>query len=260
MTICKGTLAFLKITSRKLRVRRLKSNSPDFSSDSIKRYIYYKIEDKEKSILFEVTVDEAVDIEILSSTYEYTKDTILIPNPSTPQVFAIGENKIQFNFETSNDLLINIVSTSGSGSFYWATGKNDDIRYYLNDFEDRLTLTSGTEDNIDKYANLVVQSSTFTEPDLDKSGFVFYITYYPRNPEYSIDQVKAGRSTEFNYRDIKFPLNFYTPIKEKDITVSFNFYNFYSKSKDTSQMQYSGPLFKIWSNIITDEEAYYARV
>ena len=237
---------------------QLKSNSPDFSSDSIKRYIYYKIEDKEKSILFEVTVDEEVDIEILSSTYEYTKDTILIPNPSTPQVFAIGENKIQFNFETSNDLLINIVSISGSGSFYWATGKNDDIRYYLNDFEDRLTLTSGTEDNIDKYANLVVQSSTFTEPDLDKSGFVFYMTFYPRNSNYNIDQVKIGRSTEFNYRQVKFPLYYYTKLNTDEVVISLTFYNYYMKREE--RFPYDKGTYAIYSKIITEEQALDARL
>ena len=233
-------------------------NYPDFSSDNIKRYIYHKVAEKNQSILFEVTVDESVDIEILSSTYEYTKDTILIPNPSTPQVFAIGEEKIQFNFETSKDLLINIVSISGSGSFYWATGKNDDIRYYLNDFEDRLTLTSGTEDNIDKYANLVVQSSTFTEPDLDKSGFVFYMTFYPRNSNYNIDQVKIGRSTEFNYRQVKFPLYYYTKLNTDEVVISLTFYNYYMKREE--RFPYDKQTYAIYSKIITEEQALDARL
>ena len=33
--------------------------------------------------------------------------------------------------------------------------------------------------------------------DEDNAGFIFYITFYPRNHDYNIDQVKIGRSTEF---------------------------------------------------------------
>jgi len=80
-------------------------NNAQFTSDHGDKFIYYEGIEKEKSVLFEVDVEDEVDIEILSSTYQYTDDLILIPNPSTPQVFSIGEKKIQFNFETSNCIL-----------------------------------------------------------------------------------------------------------------------------------------------------------
>ena len=233
-------------------------NNAQFTSDHGDKFIYYEGIEKEKSVLFEVDVEDEVDIEILSSTYQYTDDLILIPNPSTPQVFSIGEKKIQFNFETSKDLLINIVSISGSGSFYWGTGKNEEIKYYLNDFEDRLTLTSGIEDDIDKYANLIVQSSTFTDPEINKSGFTFYMTFYPRNNNYNIDQVKIGRSTEFNYRQVKFPLYYYTKLTSDEVLISFTFYNYFMKREE--RFPYDKKTYSIYSKIITEEEALDARL
>ena len=133
------------------------------------------------------------------------------------------------NFQTTQDLLINIVCVSGEGFFRW---EEENRKYHLSGFGDRITLTSGTNNYDNVLSHLIAESSQYQWNKLDNSGFVFYITYYPRNPEYSIDQVKAGRSTEFNYREVKFPLNFYTPIREKDITVSFNFKN--SRYKNNS--------------------------
>ena len=220
-----------------------------------RNYIYFENIPKDKCFLFLVQVNRRSIIDVLTST---SKDIYFVPNPSTAQIFALqAQKQLYLNFQTTQDLLINIVCVSGDGFFRW---EEENRKYHLSGFGDRLTLTSGTSKVDNLLSHLVAESSQYQWNKLDNSGFVFYITYYPRNPEYSIDQVKAGRSTEFNYREIKFPMNFYTPIKEKDITVSFNFYNFYSKSQDTNLMQYSGPLFKIWSNIITDEEAYYARI
>ena len=220
-----------------------------------RNYIYFENIPKDKCLLFLVQVNRRSIIDVLTST---SKDYYFVPNPSTAQIFNVpAQKQLYLNFQTTQDLLINIVCVSGDGFFRW---EEENRKYHLSGFGDRLTLTSGTSNYEHLLSHLIAEASQYQWNKLDNSGFVFYITYYPRNSEYSIDQVKAGRSTEFNYRDIKFPLNFYTPIKEKDVTVSFNFYNFYKNSKVESNMQYSGPLLKIWSNIITDEEAYYARI
>ena len=220
-----------------------------------RNYIYYENIPKGKCLLFLVEVSRRSIIDVLTST---SNDYYFVPNPSTAQIFALPASKqLYLNFQTTQDLLINIVCVSGEGFFRW---EEENRKYHLSGFGDRITLTSGTDNYDNVLSHLIAESSQYQWNKLDNSGFVFYITYYPRNPEYSIDQVKAGRSTEFNYREVKFPLNFYTPIREKDITVSFNFYNFYSKTQDIKQIQYNGPLFKIWARVITDEEAYYARI
>ena len=81
----------------------------------------------------------------MSSTYTYTEEQIIIPNPSIAYIFAIGSTKVKFNFETSQDLLINLVCVSGNGMLNWENERENNIYYYLSGYEDRLTLTSGTD-------------------------------------------------------------------------------------------------------------------
>jgi hypothetical protein len=236
-------------------VEKMPEMTGKYNSENGRNYIYIEKIPKDKCLLFIVESNINTIIEVLSST---SKDFFTTPNPSSPQIFALQSgNKLHLNFQTTQDLLINIVCVSGEGFFQW---EEENVRkYHLFGKDDRITLTSGTNRTEDRLNSLVAESSTYNWYKSDNSGFIFYITYYPRNSEYNIDQVKAGRSTEFNYRDIKFPLHFFTPIKDKDIAVSFNFYNLYSKEKALN-LSYNGPLFNIWGNIITAEEAYNARM
>ena len=83
------------------------------------------------------------------------------------------------------------------------------------------------------------------------------MTFYPRNNEYNIDQIRVGRSTEFNYREAKFPLNYFTPISDEEMTISFTFYNYYMASNE--KLTYDKELYSIWGKIISEEEAYRSR-
>ena len=222
-----------------------------FSSKGGKKYIYAQNVEKGKCLLLFVGATKPSIIEVLSST---SNNYQITPNPSTPQIFAIQNRTLYLNFDTIHDLLINIVCVSGEGYFFWEEEKKKN--YNLMGFGDRLTLTSGTKNK--SLSKLVAQSTYYDWLNEDKSGFVFYITYYPRNSEYNIDQVKAGRTMEFNYREVKFPLNFFTTVSEKDIAISFNFYNLYINN-EVQNLNYIGPLFKIWGNIISQEEAFNAR-
>ena len=232
-------------------IESLQFGHRDFTSDNGKKYIFTKKVEREKCLLLYVEVDISTIIEIFSSTSDNYEIT---PNPNTPQIFAIRGNQLNLNFEERHDLLINIVSVSGEGYFYWEDEKLR--KFYLSGEGDRLSLTAQGHSAKTK---LVAQSTEYVWTNsTDQSGFVFYITHYPRNGEYNIDQVKAGRSTEFNYRETKFPLNFFTKLTDKDITVSFNFYDYY-KGNDLAEFQYKGKLLKIWGTIISEEQAYKAR-
>jgi hypothetical protein len=235
--------------------RKIPNMQGKYHSGDNRKYIYIDKIPRNKSFLFCVSTDIPTIIEVLSST---SKDYYTVPNPSTPQIFKIQTNKqLYLNFQTTQDYLINIFCVSGEGSFHWEDEANK--KFHLFEYNDRLTLTSGIKKEENNFARLIATSSEYNWYKNDNSGFVFYITYYPRSSEHNFDQVKEGRSTEFNYRDVRFPLNFFTPIKDKDITVSFNFYNFYSKDKKL-QLKYNDQLFKIYGRIITQDDAYYARV
>ena len=173
------------------------------------KFIYYNDIDKSKSYLF-VTVSETNSIvEVLSSTAFISRDNMeLYPNPSTAQIFAIDKYEINLKFLTTQDLLLNIVGVSGEGYFHWGNENSEDKIYYMNQYNDRLTLTTKTDDENNKLAPLKVKSLTIDE-QLKPGGFIFYITYYPRS---YIDQLKAGRNTEINYRTVEMPLYYYAPI------------------------------------------------
>ena len=228
-----------------------------YSSNGGKKYLYYENIEKDKCLLFSVEIETDSVIEVLSSIYTYAENQIFVPNPSTPQVFAIKDKRILFNFETSQDLLINIVSISGNGYFFWEKEEDQNINYYLNGFEDRLTLTSGIYEKDHKLSKLVAQSTVFTMFQPDDSGFVFYVSFYPRNAYYNIDQLKVGRATEINYREAEFPLYFFAKLNVKDIGVSFTFYNYYLE-KDF-KLLYGKDFLSIWGKVITENEALEAR-
>ena len=74
-----------------------------------------------------------------------------------------------------------------------------------------------------KLSRLKVESSTNEEYDLLQGGFIFIITYYPRS---NVDQLKNERSTEFHFRSVKMPLNYFAPITlGSDWNINFNFYD-----------------------------------
>ena len=127
----------------------------EFKSEDSK-FMYIEKIDRTKSLFFIVYVESLTNIEVLSSAYQLSNDWVIVPNPSTAQIFAIGGNEIQLNFETTKDLLINIVSLSGEAAFFWDTPEEKEIEYYLNGFEDRLTLTSSISNENTEMEKLLI--------------------------------------------------------------------------------------------------------
>ena len=101
------------------------------------------------------------------------------------------EKKLYLNFQVAQDLLINIVCVSGEGFFYW---EEENRKYYLSGYVDRIILTSRTIDVNHKLSHLIASAN---QKQFDKEGnpdFVFYITYYPRTTDYNMDQVIVGQT------------------------------------------------------------------
>ena len=220
-----------------------------------KKYIYINNIPKNKAYLFVTVVPKIDVVEILSSTYYYYENMILYPNPSSPQIFAISNSKINLNFKTSQDLLLNIVSISGEGYFQWESKtNNENKKFYLNGFEDRYSLTTFTDNEDEKLTSLQVCPNEVNP----NSNFIFYISYYPRNSNYTVDQLKSGRSSEFNYRKLNMPLNFYSPIsKSNSWFVNINFYDL--SIKNSNKISYDNQLFNIVGTFISQDDANKAR-
>ena len=217
-------------------------------------YIYINEIPEGKCLLIGVETETDTIIELLSSIYNY--DLEVTPNPSTAQLFSIKDEEILFNFKTTKDLLINIKSIMGGGKIYWEQEPEKKI-YYLHGQNDKLSLTSGTNNQETKLSKLVISKNE--DNHIDKQpNFVFYVTFYPRNNIYNIDQVKISSSVEFNYRDSTFPLDYFSKLSYSgDITISFNFYDF--DSNNYKELKIQNDMIKIWGKIITEEEAYLIR-
>ena len=215
-------------------------------------YIYIEKISGGKCLLINAIPQTKSIIEILSSIYTYNE--VVIPNPSTPQLFAIKNENLKLDFATTKDLLINIKSLVGGGRIFW---EGEEKKYYLHGANDKISLTSGTTNSDKQLSKLVINSGDYLYSN-NEPGFIFYLTFYPRNYLYDIDLVKIGSSVEFNYRNSTFPIYFFSKIKySSDLSLSLNFYNFESNSYP--HLQTHGKILDIWAKIISEEEAYNAR-
>jgi len=233
-------------------------NLPDYGKHEISSekkevpYIHIDKISSGKCLLINATPQSKSIIEILSSIYTYNE--VVIPNPSTPQLFAIKNENLKLDFATTKDLLINIKSLVGGGRIFW---EGEQKKYYLHGANDKISLTSGTTNPDKQLAKLVINSGDYIYSN-NEPGFIFYVTFYPRNYLYDIDLVKIGSSVEFNYRNSTFPIYFFSKLSySSDMTLSLNFYNFESNS--SPNLQTEGKILDIWAKIISEEEAYNAR-
>ena len=217
------------------------------------------IEDVEKDnayLLLTLFPNEVTDdkIEILSSTYGYENGMTFVPNPSTPQIFALKDKSIFFQFQTTDDLLINLHSLAGIGGFNWQTDREKDKIMFLRGREDRLSLTT-TKDKNQELPKL--NSTSYTSLLEIKTGFVFYITYYPRS---YMDQLKPNSIGEIHYRTVKMPLNYFGHIGYmQPWTVNLNFYDIIPKNKGNEPLLYETDLFTIYGTVVPEMKIHEAR-
>jgi len=226
-----------------------------FNADNKKeqKYIYVDNINKDESYLIIVKTDDPETvIEVLSSTYNIGNKMTFYPNPSTPQILAIRNNSIDIQILTSQDLLINIGSVSGLGAIYWSDDENN--KYYLNELGDKLSLTNHKDNPAQIYTPLMIDP--LVQLEFKEGGFIFYITYYPRS---YIDQVKRDSTTEFQYRTVRMPLNFYVPVKYYlPNTINFNIYNM--NTTDGKDFVYDSDYFDVWGTLISNTEAVTIRI
>jgi hypothetical protein len=221
------------------------------------KYVYVENIHKDESYLLVIKTDDPdTIIEVLSSTYNIQNNMVFYPNPSTPQILAIKNNSIDIEIFTSQDLLINFGSVSGTGAFYWGDeGNNRTKKYYLDGLGDKLSFaTSKSDDTTKFFAPLKVDS--LTNINIHEEGFVFYITYYPRS---YIDQVKRDSTTEIHYRNVKKPLDYYVPVNLLyPNTINFNIYNM--DTQNGEDLIYESGFFNVWGTLISNTQAVQIRI
>ena len=213
-------------------VEKLRSLTPtlETSQYSTQRadttYIYTKLvkEDRKKYFFVNVISDKPDDLFILTSLPMYNELSAgkyfqFFPNPTSEQLLSITVDKLNLKFFTPASLIINIVTLGGDADITW---ENDPKTvYYLRGRGDRLALTSG--ENVDK--NGLILTKRAQSSDGDEAGFVFYISYYVRDPNNNFDEVQYGKSIEVAYKKTDLPVYLYSKIDSyyNDINIAVTF-------------------------------------
>ena len=229
----------------------------DDTSELQKEFDYEPQIRKGMSYLLVVKVEKAYEntiVDVLTSTYQYKDSMYIPPNPSTAQIFAIGLNKINLYFTTTQDLVLNFASVCGIGAFTWVEKDRANETVFINGIDDRITLTTkGTSRELP-----TLQIESLAEFNDAQYGFIFYVTYYPRG---NVDPLKPNRVNEIHYRTVQMPINYYAPIDFFQVwTVNFNFYKIeINPTKTQNYITYENSLFNIWGAILDDKQIFSAR-
>ena len=109
----------------------------------------------------------------------------------------------------------------GEAEIKWANDPNN--IYKLRGNGDRLTLIAGN--NFDK---IIIENTKSLNSKLNSSndpGFVFFISYNKRNPDFNFDKINYGKSIEIDYKQPFFPIYLYSKvgISYNDINIAITF-------------------------------------
>ena len=195
-----------------------------------KDYIYTKLSpdkfgNKRYYLFVNVISDKKDDIMIITSLPMYNvldpQNYQFYPNPSTEQLLSVSVDKLNIKFFTSSSLIVNIVTLEGEAQVVWAEDPNN--VYNLKGRGDRLTMTSGT--SLDEIIITKGKGANSKLTDSEDPGFVFYISYYIRDPDNNFDEVPYGRYVEIGYRKTDLPVYLYSKIDSyfNDINIAVTF-------------------------------------
>ena len=213
---------------------------------SLKKYFYVNI-----------ISDTNDDIYLLSSMaiLNITEEEYY-PNPNTEQLLSILGEKLNLKFFTNSSILVNIISLGGEAEIKWADSPNN--TYNLRGKGEGLSLTTGNNSGeliIERKNNSLNTLRKLSS--LDESGFVFYISYYIRNPEINYDKIDYEKSVEIGYKKTDLPIYLYSKIGERnnDINVAITFKD-YDINKDG---EYSDSPLIIRSSFVKENTVYLAK-
>ena len=194
-----------------------------------KEYIYTTLkhsESKKYYLFISVLTDKMDDLFILTSMPKYNiidqNYFELYPNSIKEQLLSVSEGKkLNLKFFIESGIIVNIITLGGEAAIKWAHDPNN--IYKLRGNGDRLTLTAGN--NFDE---IIIENTKELNTILNypnDPGFVFYISYYKRNPEFNFDKVIYGKSVEVDYKQANLPIYLYSKIGScyHDINIAITF-------------------------------------
>ena len=221
-------------------------------------YIYLRSLDKTKYLFINVIVDSKEDVMFLSNMplYNYISLDLFefYPTPGKEQLLYVSNEQLRLQFATENSIIVNIVTLTGEAEIFWT--KDPSTIYSLRGRGDRLTLISGLAAD-----HLVIQKriskANQLQAKMEDPGFLFYISYYLKEPGLNFDEVIYGRSLEFGYIETDLPVVLYSKIGDysSDINVAVTFKDL---QYDESGFYPSSPL-EVRASLIKENAVYKAK-
>ena len=242
-----------------LKARTPTLETAEFSTErSGQDYIYTHLNPGLKKYFFvNVITDKEDDIFILTSIPMYNvlnKDNYqFYPNPTSEQLLSVSVEKLKLKFFTTSSLIVNIVTLGGEAMVSWSD--NPETVFNLRGVGDRIALTSGKISD-----EIVITKRTTSNNQLtddEDPGFVFYVSYYIRDPENNFDEVTYGKSIELTYRETDLPIYLYSKISSyfNDLFIAVTFMD--SEIDTEGELPY--PPIKVKASLAKESTIYKSK-
>ena len=221
-------------------------------------FIYTTLNKNDQKYLFvSVFTDKEYDIMLITSMPIYNRlpknNLEYYPNPGTEQLMSVQREQLKLKFNINSNKIVNLVSLGGEADIKWA---NDDQNiFYLKGKGDRLSLTSGANEN-----EIIIKkrkSSSSFDSDNDP-GFVFYVSYFPRDPNNNFDKVEYGKSVEISYKETDLPLYFYSKILNYNDAINIVFT--FKDSNIGNEGEYYNYPFIIMGTLTKENTVYNSKI
>ena len=196
-------------------------------------YIDQLPQDKVLFVNLYTTVEIAdLDLALINSmpvynSYPEQKLFEIYPNSYTEQIFACTKDELKLKFPVENGIAVTIEVLAGEAELNW---EDDDVdKYKLKGAGDRIKLFANYINNELKIRNLKPVNG-MADP-----GFLFFVTYKTRDPDFNFDEVPYGKSTEISYRQTDLPVVLYSKLiglekKKYGINVAITFKKNYGEN------------------------------
>ena len=195
-----------------------KTNFLRIPNENKNQYIYLSIESKRETLL-ELVSQEISENE---TTYSFPRD-----NKNKIQLFSINEMttlKLNFYSSTIQDYIFSLNTIQGKSIFH--IGSNSATKYTTDKRESNLLFEVDPEFCKSNQCDLI-----FEKVDDDH---IFYLSFELKSKNV-INELIYGKSSKFSFSSIRkqFLLYEYLPIKNQNINVNLQLYNFITLQKET---------------------------
>ena len=172
------------------------------------------------------------------------------PNSYTEQIFACTRDELKLKFPEQQGLAVTIEVLAGEAEIKWKDGF------------DRFKV-KGAGDRIKLFANNYELEVRNLKPvnEMEDPGFLFFVTYKTRDPEFNFDDVPYGKSTEISYSQTNLPVVLYSKLIDSELRQSgINMALTFKNNNGENYGQYIMSPIEITATILDQNKIYTTKM